>query len=336
MAKYRIILVFIILVTIVATASVRAACTNPMVNASFGSMTSFAVNSTASTSSGSLSVNCGSALLSLFNTDTISVQLTGSTFTSASGTQAILKKVGDSSGDNIPITICLSVQSCGTPMTINAPATVFNSTQLGIFLLPGGKNFTIPLYFTTQTGQTVAAGTYTTTLTLTTYWNICTGLGIGIGGIQICVLNQIAGPVSLFLTVTLQVTNDCTTIVAPAASFGTAPLLSSFNPVTKTISVTCTKGSVYSVGLNDGIHAVNGVRNMASGSNLIGYDIYQSTTSNRWGSSIAAQRWSSTNASSISPNQLTRNFDYTAKILSGQTTPVEGNYTDTITVDLSF
>lgn len=138
------------------------------------------------------------------------------------------------------------------------------------------------------------------------------------------------------MTVTLVVTNDCTTIVAPALSFGSAPLLSSFNPVTKTIAVTCTKGSVYTVGLDNGTHAVGGVRNMASGSNVIGYDIYQSTTSNRWGSSIAAQRWSSANASTISTNQLTRNFDYTASILSGQTTPVAGSYTDTITVDLSF
>ncbi|AHG19222.1 hypothetical protein Z042_06020 [Chania multitudinisentens RB-25] len=333
MHKRMAMLAFIILVVAWGIPSAKAACSTPVVNASFGSVTSFAVNSTASTSSGSLSVNCGSSLATIFNTDTISVRLTASTF--ASGTQAIMKKVGDSSGDNIPITVCLSVQNCGSPMTIGAPATTFNSTQLSIFLLTGGKNFTIPLFFSTQPGQTVAAGTYTTTLSFLTNWDICTGLGVGIGGIQICVIDQ-NGSATLSLTVTLEVTNDCTTILAPAVNFGTAPLLSSFSSVVQTISVTCTKGSVYTVGLNDGIHAVNGVRNMASGSNLIRYDIYQSTTNNRWGSSIASQRWSSTNATSVSTNQLIRNYNYTATLLSGQTTPVEGNYSDTITVDLSF
>lgn len=332
MHKRIAILAAIILAMAWGTSPAKAACSTPVVNASLGSVTSFAVNSSTSTSSGSISVNCGSALATIFNTDTISVQLTASTF--FSGTQAVMKKIGDSSGDNIPITVCLSVQNCGSPMTIGAPATTFNSSQLSIFLLTGGKNFTIPLFFTTQTGQTVAAGTYTTTLSLLTSWDICTGIGVSLG-VQVCILPQ-SGSATLPLTVTLVVTNDCTTILAPAVNFGSAPLLSSFSSVTQTISVTCTKGSVYTVGLNDGIHAVNNVRNMANGSNLISYDIYQSTTSNRWGSSIAAQRWSSTNATSVSANQLIRNYNYTATILSGQQTPVAGNYNDTITVDLSF
>ncbi|TQI80306.1 spore coat protein U-like protein [Serratia fonticola] len=332
MYKKVVMLAVFILVAAWGTSSAKAACSTPVVNGAFGSVTSFVVNSTASTSSGSLSVNCGSSLLTVFNSDTISVQLTGSTY--SSGTQAVMQAAGNSS-DSIPITVCLSTQNCATPMTIGAAATTFNSSQLGLFLIPGGKNFTLPLFFATQPGQTVAAGTYTTTLTFLTNWNICTGLGVGIGGIQICILSQ-QGPATLSLTVTLVVTNDCTTITAPALSFGSAALLSSFNSVTQTISVTCTKGSVYTVGLDNGAHAVNGVRNMASGSNLISYDIYQSTTSNRWGSSIAAQRWSSTTASSVSTNQLIRNFNYTASILSGQTTPVAGSYSDTITVDLSF
>lgn len=165
MCKRIVILALILLAAVWGSSSARAACATPVVNASFGSVTSFAVNSTASTSSGSLSVNCGSSLLTLFNSDTISVQLTGSTY--SSGTQAIMKP-SSSSTDSIPITVCLSAQSCGTPMTIGAAATTFDSSQLGVFLLPGGKNFTLPLFFATKTGQTVAAGTYTTTLTFLT------------------------------------------------------------------------------------------------------------------------------------------------------------------------
>lgn len=333
MIKKMVMLVFWIMAATGSISSARAVCNTAVENATFGSVTSFTVNNATGTSSGALNVNCGTALLTLFSTDYIKVQLTGSTY--FSGNQVLLKKVGDASGDNIPIKVCFSVQNCATPMTINAPVTTFSSSQLGIFLIPNTKNFRLPLVFSTQTGQTVAAGTYTTTLTFATSWDVCNGLGLDILGIQVCILHQ-TGSASLSLTVTLQVTNDCTTITAPAVSFGSAPLLSSFGSVAKTISVTCTKGSVYTVGLSDGIHAVNGVRNMASAGNLISYDIYQSTSSNRWGSSITTQRWSSTNASSISNDQLTRNFDYTAKILSGQTTPVAGEYSDTITVDLSF
>ncbi|HGJ5875481.1 MAG TPA: spore coat protein U domain-containing protein [Arsenophonus sp.] len=48
-------------------------------------------------------------------------------------------------------------------------------------------------------------------------------------------------------------------------------------------SIICTKGSLYNFSINNGVNAVNNVRNMKNGSNLISYDIYQGITNNRWG-----------------------------------------------------
>jgi spore coat protein U-like protein len=133
----------------------------------------------------------------------------------------------------------------------------------------------------------------------------------------------------------LIVTNDCSTITAPNINFGTAPLLSSFPNVSQTISITCTKGSLYNVSINNGLNAVNNVRNMKNGSNLISYDIYQGTTTTRWGSS-GSELWSSANSTTVSADQLTRTYNYVAKILSGQNTPTSGNYTDTLVVNVAF
>ena len=57
------------------------------------------------------------------------------------------------------------------------------------------------------------------------------------------------------LTVNLTVANDCL-ITAPNIAFGSAPVVSAFVPVTsQTINLACTKGSAYTVGLDDGERA---------------------------------------------------------------------------------
>ena len=130
-------------------------------------------------------------------------------------------------------------------------------------------------------------------------------------------------------------TNDCPTITASNISFGSAPLVGSFSAVSQTINVLCSKGSTYTVGLSNGSYPVGSVRNMASGANRLSYEIYKSTTSNRWGSA-GTERWSSTTSTAVSTDGLTRGFNYTARILTTQNTPPAGNYSDSVVVDLSF
>ncbi|MEM6052334.1 spore coat U domain-containing protein [Erwinia sp. P7711] len=308
----------------------RAACTLPSATANFGTASSFAINTSASATTANVLVNCGAgSVLSLLSTDYVRLQLASATF--FSGTRGTLKIISTGT-DAIPVQVCTNT-ACSNELSVGGTATTYSKAQLlNLLGLGGGQNFSIPLYLRTVPGQVVAAGTYTVTLNILVNYNICTG----IGALGLCLLgSQQSGSGTVPITTTLIVTNDCTTITAPNISFGSAPLVSSFNTVSQSINVICTKGSTYTVGISNGSHAVGAQRYMASGSNLLAYEIYKSATTSRWGPT-GTERASSSGANSISTDGLTRTFNYTAQILTTQSTPVAGSYSDSVVVDLSF
>ncbi|MGK3124659.1 spore coat protein U domain-containing protein [Candidatus Pantoea formicae] len=296
-------------------------------NASFGtSVTTFVANTSPSTTSVTTNVNCGgSGGLSLASGDYVSYNF--STASNLSGTRATLKPTGVTTTDNIPIRMCIDA-NCATELTSGLTYT-WSAALLG---LGNSLNFALPLYFTTTTGQTVAAGTYTTTITLLVSYKICVGtsaLGICLGTTQ----TQLNVPKTF--TVTLILTNDCTSITAPNVSFGSAPLVGNFPTIQQVITLVCSKGSTYTVGLSNGSYYSGTTRQMASGTNRLAYDIYKgTTTTTRWGPS-GTDRWSSA-VSTTNPDVLTRTFSYTAQILTTQSTPAAGNYTDSVVVDVAF
>ncbi|MET3816839.1 spore coat U domain-containing protein [Pantoea sp. UYEF8] len=306
-----------------------AACALPASTASFGSVTTFVANSTVSAVTTNANVNCGAgAALSLLGNNQITFQLTGAT--NSNGTRGILKRSGDTGSDNVPVRLCTD-SACATELTVGGTPFVYGSqTLINLAGLLGSLNFTIPIYLRTVPGQVVAAGTYQVTLNMAVTYRICTSIGIG----SLCLSEQTGSGV-IPITVTAILTNDCTTITAPNISFGSAPLVGSFSSVSQTINVLCSKGSTYTVGLSNGSYPVGSVRNMASGANRLSYEIYKSTTSNRWGPG-GTERWSSTTSSAVSADGLTRGFNYTARVLTSQNTPPAGNYSDSVVVDLSF
>ena len=306
-----------------------AACALPASTASFGSVTTFVANSTVSAVTTNANVNCGAgAALSLLGNNQITFQLTGAT--NSNGTRGILKRSGDTGSDNVPVRLCTD-SACATELTVGGTPFVYGSqTLINLAGLLGSLNFAIPVYLRTVPGQVVAAGTYQVTLNMAVTYRICTSIAIG----NLCLSEQTGSGV-IPITVTAILTNDCTTITAPNISFGSAPLVGSFSSVSQTINVLCSKGSTYTVGLSNGSYPVGSVRNMASGANRLSYEIYQGTTSNRWGPG-GTERWSSTTSSAVSADGLTRGFNYTARVLTSQNTPPAGNYSDSVVVDLSF
>lgn len=306
----------------------RAACkaTLSTLAPSFGSASSFLVSSGKFTTSVNLMLKCDLVLLSLFDSDYVSI--TFSDATNLNGSQATLK-VDTTGTDNIPINVCPSSSDCSSSIQKSDKA---NYPRDILAKLLTSTTFTIPITFQTTPGQNVAAGQYKVKVDLLIAWNICGTLGVG----NILCVNQQNSSTTLSPELTLTVTNDCITIDAPNVDFGNAPLVSGLPDVAQSIGITCTKGSVYSVGISDGQNAVNGVRQMISGSNRIAYDIYQDTpAASRWGSS-GNQRWSSAASSSLSSDGLTRYYKYLARILSGQSTPAAGTYTDMLVVDITF
>lgn len=217
---------------------------------------------------------------------------------------------------------------------------------LNLFSGPGGA---VPVYFRTTPATGLAAGSYTGSVSLRWYFSVCTlgavaclaysnspGATRNIFG----VLSNWGSGVPVTINVSLTVENDCI-ITAPDLAFGAAPLAVTFNPVTRTISIRCSAGAAYTVGLDNGANASGSKRRMRRGatSDYLTYEIYRDTiTTDRWGN-VGAERRSSTSADSnpgIYNGSTLQGFSYRAAIDPAQPTPPAGTYTDTIILDVTF
>lgn len=218
------------------------------------------------------------------------------------------------------------------PLTLG---TTFNYYNTGLLALLNGS-VEPPMRFRTQPGTAgnVSAGTYTDTLTVSWSWRICPG----IGALGLCVGTIQTGTGTSVITLSLTVSPDCA-INSPNLDFGSAPLIEGFDPVTQTISIRCTKGSNYTVGISDGMHASGSQRRLEAGGNYLLYEIYQGVSSQtRWGQSGSARR--SSGQADLQPGNYDglswQGFTYRAEILPNQSTPPPATYTDTLVVDVAF
>lgn len=312
-----------LLLWLVAT-GLHAACSVSLAGPDFGTLSSFTVSSSEQQVQANLRVACD-RLVNLLTSDSITM-----TYTSGSnpvGGRATMTRSG-TTADAVPVRLCTSA-TCNNGTAISTSTsggyTWSGSTLLGLL---GSREYVLPVYFRTVSGQSVAAGRYHGTMNLSIKYWLCSV------GVFFC-LSSNEGTEYLAVTLDMTVTNDCITISAPDVNFGSAPLANSFPVVSQSVSITCTKGSTYSVGINNGVNAVGSVRNMASGSNRLSYEIYKKNGSERWGVS-GSERWSSASSSSLSSDGLLRTYDYTAKVLDSQNTPPPGTYTDTLVVDVTF
>ncbi|WP_176039190.1 Csu type fimbrial protein [Burkholderia stabilis] len=307
-----------VLVAMIAPTSAHADCVaNNPAPAAFGSVTSLNLASQQqSTSSPSAGLSCGGALLAFL----VNGNMINGTISSANG-----GKLTGTTGDAIAYSMFADKdysKSLNFGQLYNWADTQFMSF-LG---LGGGSNVALPLFFRTAPGSNVAAGTYTDTLTIAWNWHVCGGAGIG----SFC-LGWNDGQNTVTFPVTLTVTNDCT-IVAPDANFGSAPTVSSFAPVSGSLSLICTKGMTYTVGLSPGSHAAaNGRRQMTSGTNVLQYDIYAASSGTVWG-----QATNRVGSGGSADGTSVKTFPYVARIYSDQSTPPVGTYTDSVIVDVRY
>ena len=317
-----------------AHAQTYGACTVAASTIDLGDVGSYTVASTPVQSSGASGLSC-TITANIIVTSYIKVKVVSSTFL-----------LTGPSGQTIPFT--LSSSAGGAALGIGSEADFSTTSLLSLF---SGPNSSIPLYAKTTATSGLAAGTYSGTVTLNWYFSVCTV------GVVACITasnspgvtrSGLPGTASAWGTgapvtvnITLDVLPDCQ-ITAPNVTFGTAPLVGSFNAVTQSISVRCSKDSSYSVGLSDGAN-FSGTRRMRQGttSNYLAYEIYRgaSSSAGRWGSAIAGERRSSGTADSnpgIYDTVTLQGYTYNAAINTVQTTPAAGTYTDTVIVDIAF
>jgi hypothetical protein len=147
-----------------------AACTVSTVNASFGSVTSFALSGTGEVeTTGTLVVACD-AVLNLLTNDSVTLTYTAA---SVSGNSRATMKRTDNAAitDVIPTRLCgLSGCASSSEVQISKSYTWSGNTLLGLL---GSKQYNIPLYFRTVAGQNVTAGPYQVQLTFSINYSVC-------------------------------------------------------------------------------------------------------------------------------------------------------------------
>lgn len=306
----------------------RADCTAAPATATLGSVSSFSVAASPQQVVSSTGFSCsGSGLLTLITTNTVTSTVQSAT--NSTGTQPRLYSAA--TGDYIPYVVCRDA-SCTEPYAIGTSITWESTTLLGLLNLFNGPGGTLPLYIKTLPGAEVAAGTYQSTITLSWNWNICS-----VGALNLCLARD-RGTASSTIQISLIVTRDCA-ITAPSVNFGSAALVASFDAITQSISIRCSKGAAYTVGIDNGMHASNGIRHLSNGTDFIAYEVFYPAGSNsRWGQT-APERKSSSEAT-VNPGSHTgdtaQGYTYRAEINSAQPTPPGGAYTDTLTIDVQF
>lgn len=320
----------------------HAACTVSSASANLGSQSSFALEAapTAATQTAS-GLSCDPALIGLATPAHIKVQVS----------TGLPGGVGTLTGpDGITLPFRVATTPNGTPLADGNEVVFVSQASLvgGLLGLFAGPSSSIPLYVDAGPATALKAGTYTGTVALRWYYYTCSGigaLGICLGqssspGFGVNLLGQVtnwgSGTPAL-LNVALTVTADCA-ITAPDVDFGSAPLVSAFDPVTQTLYVRCTRDQPYTVGLSDGTHALGTQRRLQGGANLLLYELFDATTSARWGS-VGAERRASADADvngGVLDGISAQGFTYRAEILSSQPTPPAGLYTDDVQVLVEF
>jgi spore coat protein U-like protein len=130
--------------------------------------------------------------------------------------------------------------------------------------------------------------------------------------------------------ITIQNACDVTTVAPTTLDFGTQGPLTAAVDNTSTITVTCTSGADYNVGLDGGSAADVTARVMKNGTDSVAYQLYSdSGHSTVWGNTIGTDTVTSTGTGTQ------QTFTVYGEV-PAQTTPPAGTYTDTVAVTVTY
>ncbi len=151
------------------------------------------------------------------------------------------------------------------------------------------------------------------------------GLSVALG-VMVAGFSVNAATVNDTFDSTIILQDDCDIVTLNDLDFGTHGLITANIDSSSTLSVQCTIGTTYDIGLNFG---VNGFRRMATGGNTIFYDLYQDASRTTWWDPFPFGAVGGTGTGSPQP------YTIYGRVFN-QATPPNGTYTDTITVTVTF
>lgn len=292
-----------------------AACTAASSSASFGSVSSLALETTPQSVTVINTFGCTglSTLFELAPNNLLNVTF----LTSANASGNTPRLYNAITGTYVPYSICNNT-SCSSNYSLG---NTINWLSNALAALLNSSTANLPITLITHSAVNVPAGVYTDTLTLGWNFSICTGI------FPLCI--YINGAPTTTIAVTLVVLNDCQILSSPDVNFGSAGLPSQFNSVTSDVNVRCTLNANYGVTLTSNNSSSGGWRQMSSsGSSGTHYLQYQVKDNN--GNVIT------TGSQSFVGSGTAQSIPYTYAINPNQSLQPAGTYTDTIIVTVSY
>jgi len=319
--------VLLLLSSLAGMGTALADCTNgagaAVGSASFGTQSSFTINGTSQLVTANTGYSCSGNVLSLLSTNTIRLTLSSSTNASGSTPRLYAPANGSTPAAYVPYTLCID-SGCATTLPVGNSYTNSQTSLLGLLGLFTGTNGTLPLYLKTSLAN-VPAGTYTDTLNLSWASHVCF-----IGLLGLCIYTDQTATTTI--PVTLVVTNYCYLDSAPNVSFGSNPFPSSFTtPVTSnSLSVRCTQSAAYTIKMASSNPLSGQYRQMSSLINGTTYYLqYQLLKAD-------STVWTPTNDLAATGNGNSQAVSYTAQVNTSQANVPAGNYSDTVTVTVTY
>lgn len=292
-----------------------AACTAASGSASFGSISSLALETTPQSVTVTNTFGC-TGLSALF--ELAPDNLLNATFlTSANASGNTPRLYNAITGTYVPYSICNNT-TCSSNYTLGSTINWYGNALTALL---NSSTANLPITLVTSSAVNVPAGVYTDTLTLRWNYNICTGV------FPLC--NYTNGTPTTSIAVTLIVLNDCHIVSTPDVNFGSAGLPSQFNTVTSDVNVRCTLNANYGVTLISNNSSDGDWRQLtSSGSSGTHYLQYQ--VRDAQGNVIT------TDSQSFVGSGTPQSIPYTYVVNPNQTLQPAGTYTDTIIVTVSY
>jgi spore coat protein U-like protein len=149
-----------------------------------------------------------------------------------------------------------------------------------------------------------------------------------------------AGTSTANLTVQITITASCT-INAATLDFGSNPgttLVSSAINGSTTVSVTCTNGSPYSIGMDNGANVSGSQRRMKSGANFLNYNLYTDAARlDAWTTASSSTTCTTTNSCALGTgNGSAQSVNIYGAVPVVGTAPSTGVYTDTVVMTITY
>ncbi|MCF6321383.1 MAG: spore coat U domain-containing protein [Rhizobiaceae bacterium] len=133
-------------------------------------------------------------------------------------------------------------------------------------------------------------------------------------------------------TAQIIIQDDCDIVSAGNLDFGTAGVLAANVDATAALSVQCTNGSAFDIGLDAGVGvgATTATRRMSNGGATVDYQMFTDAgRTTNWGDAVGVDTVASTGTGAA------QSFTIYGRV-PVQTTPAAATYTDTVTVTVTF